>query len=140
MFQFSGFPSIHYEFMYGYTGITLYEFPHSEIFGSKVACTSPKLIAAYHVLHRLLVPRHSPYALNNLTFSATYLLRTPSLCSLAQSVTYISMRLSLFVPRLGFLANLSPAFGLSSGSDFRHIFKTVACHKIFLNLMILQST
>ena len=27
--------------------------PHSEISGSKVICTSPKLIAAYHVLHRL---------------------------------------------------------------------------------------
>ncbi len=41
--------------------------PHSEIPGSKVICTSPKLIAAYHVLHRLLVPRHSPYALCSLT-------------------------------------------------------------------------
>ena len=68
MFQFSGFPSLHYVFMQRYTGITLYEFPHSEIFGSKVACTSPKLIAAYHVLHRLLAPRHPPYALNNLTY------------------------------------------------------------------------
>ena len=27
----------------------------------------PKLIAANHVLHRLLSPRHPPYALNNLT-------------------------------------------------------------------------
>ena len=27
--------------------------PHSEIFGLAVICTSPKLIAAYHVLHRL---------------------------------------------------------------------------------------
>ena len=41
-------------------------FPHSEISGSKVICTFPKLIAACHVLHRLLTPRHSPYALNNL--------------------------------------------------------------------------
>jgi hypothetical protein len=40
--------------------------PHSEISGSRVVCTSPKLIAAYHVLHRLLAPRHSLYALNNL--------------------------------------------------------------------------
>ena len=29
-----------------------------------VICTSPKLIAAYHVLHRLWEPRHSPCALN----------------------------------------------------------------------------
>ncbi len=41
-------------------------FPHSDISGSKVACTSPKLIAAYHVLHRLLTPRHPPSALNSL--------------------------------------------------------------------------
>ena len=41
--------------------------PHSEIPGSKLICSSPRLIAAYHVLHRLLVPRHPPYALRNLT-------------------------------------------------------------------------
>src|SRR5215813_11541986 len=38
-------------------------FPHSEIFGSKCAGNSPELIAAYHVLHRLSVPRHPPNAL-----------------------------------------------------------------------------
>ena len=37
---------------------------HSEISGSKVICTYPKLIAAYHVLHRLREPRHPPYALS----------------------------------------------------------------------------
>ena len=30
-------------------------------------CASPKLFAAYHVFHRLLVPRHSPCALSCLT-------------------------------------------------------------------------
>ena len=43
------------------------EFPHSEISGSKDVCSSPKLIAAYHVFHRLPVPRHSPCALCSLT-------------------------------------------------------------------------
>ena len=42
-------------------------FPHSEIHGSMVICTSPWLIAAYHVFHRLLVPRHPPCALYSLT-------------------------------------------------------------------------
>ena len=42
-------------------------FPHSEISGSKPICGSPKLIAAYHVLRRLLVPRHPPCALTSLT-------------------------------------------------------------------------
>ena len=31
-------------------------------------CSSPQLIAACHVLHRLLMPRHSPYALFCLNF------------------------------------------------------------------------
>ena len=42
-------------------------FPHSEISGSKPVCGSPKLIAAYHVLHRLSAPRHPPYTLSSLT-------------------------------------------------------------------------
>ena len=41
--------------------------PHSEISGSAPVCGSPKLIAAYHVLHRLLVPSHPPLALGRLT-------------------------------------------------------------------------
>ena len=43
------------------------EFPHSEISGSMDVCSSPKLIAAYHVFRRLPVPRHSPCALCSLT-------------------------------------------------------------------------
>jgi hypothetical protein len=37
--------------------------PHSEIPGSKLILSSPGLIAEYHVLHRLLLPRHPPNAL-----------------------------------------------------------------------------
>ena len=37
---------------------------HSEIRGSRVICTSPQLIAAYHVLRRLREPRHPPCALS----------------------------------------------------------------------------
>ena len=46
-------------------------FPHSEIPGSKPACGSPGLIAASHVLLRLLAPRHPPYALSSLTIKLT---------------------------------------------------------------------
>ena len=42
-------------------------FPHSEICGSMDICSLPQLIAAYHVFHRLLVPRHPPCALLRLT-------------------------------------------------------------------------
>ena len=40
-----------------------YGLPHSDISGLRVVCTSPELFAAYHVLHRLQEPRHSPCAL-----------------------------------------------------------------------------
>src|SRR5215831_6993404 len=46
-------------------------FPHSEIPGSKPACGSPRLIAACHVLLRLLLPRHPPCALSSLTTKFT---------------------------------------------------------------------
>ena len=49
------------------TGYCPVGFPHSDISGSTLVCNSPKLFAAYHVLHRLFVPRHPPYALSNLT-------------------------------------------------------------------------
>ena len=52
------------------------EFPHSEISGSMLICSSPKLIAAYHVFHRLPVPRHSPCALVRLTISNKSLSRS----------------------------------------------------------------
>ena len=45
------------------TGVCPAGFPHSDISGSLDICSSPKLFAAYHVFHRLLVPRHPPYAL-----------------------------------------------------------------------------
>ena len=55
-------------------------FPHSEISGSMDICSSPKLFAAYHVFHRLLVPRHPPCALFCLTsFTVSIALETGSL-------------------------------------------------------------
>jgi len=47
-------------------GINPVRLPHSEISGSKRMCRSPKLIAACHVLHRLLAPRHPLCALQSL--------------------------------------------------------------------------
>ena len=48
---------------YAVTEVLSAGFPHSDISGSMDICSSPKLFAAYHVFHRLLVPRHPPYAL-----------------------------------------------------------------------------
>ena len=58
MFQFPTFA--HY---YSVTGLQPAGLPHSDISGSMVICTYPKLFAAYHVLHRLREPRHPPSAL-----------------------------------------------------------------------------
>ena len=59
MFQFPAFASI-IRWIISLQDIGL---SHSEIFGLKAICTYPKLIAAYHVLHRLREPRHPPCAL-----------------------------------------------------------------------------
>src|SRR5699024_1882547 len=69
MFQFRRFPSYAYLIQRRMTVYCTAGFPHSEISGSKAVCASPKLIAACHVLHRLLMPRHSPCALISLTSS-----------------------------------------------------------------------
>ena len=61
MFQFPRFASSHNMMM---TVLQTAGLSHSEIRGSKVICTLPRLIAAYHVLHRLREPRHPPYALS----------------------------------------------------------------------------
>ena len=66
MVHFPALPSPPYVFRWRYGGITRRGFPHSDIPGSKLVCSSPRLIAAYRVLHRLLAPRHSPYALSSL--------------------------------------------------------------------------
>ena len=42
-------------------------FPHSEILGSRLVCSSPRLIAADHVLRRLSAPRHPSRTLRSLT-------------------------------------------------------------------------
>ncbi len=67
MVHFPALSSPTYGFSRGCPGITPRGFPHSEISGSTPVCGLPKLIAAYHVLHRLLAPRHPPYALSSLT-------------------------------------------------------------------------
>jgi hypothetical protein len=59
MFQFPAFAFR----LHGISRLHRDGFPHSEIPGSKVICTFPELIAAYHVLLRLWEPRHPPYAL-----------------------------------------------------------------------------
>ena len=67
MFQFRRFPSYTYFIQYMMYELHSYGLLHSEICGSYHTCWSPQLIAAYRVLHRLPMPRHSPCALISLT-------------------------------------------------------------------------
>ena len=61
MFQFPGLASRTNIRMHALQACGL---SHSEIRGSTVICTYPRLIAAYHVLPRLCEPRHPPCALS----------------------------------------------------------------------------
>src|SRR3954462_4148587 len=66
--------------------------------------SSPRPIAASHVLHRLLVPRHPPYALSNLT---TKIL--PSTMTLSTNTrTHTHHRPSLHTPTHGGPTVLEP--------------------------------
>ena len=67
-FSSGGSPHIPMYSVYDVCAYT-YGLLHSEICGSPDTCSSPQLIAAYHVLLRLLMPRHSPYALFSFTIS-----------------------------------------------------------------------
>ena len=60
MFQFPRFASVP---NIQITALQAAGLSHSEILGSMVICTYPRLIAAYHVLLRLREPRHPPDAL-----------------------------------------------------------------------------
>jgi hypothetical protein len=53
---------------HGDTGLTVPGFPIGISPDQSLLSSSPKLIAASHVLHRLLAPRHPPCALSSLIF------------------------------------------------------------------------
>ena len=71
MVHFPGFARTHLCIQWAVVRVYRTGFPHSEIPGSSPACGFPRLIAACHVLHRLLLPRHSPCALSSLTIKFT---------------------------------------------------------------------
>ena len=81
-------PFIYLCIQYMMTEVFSAGFPHSDIGGSPDICSSPPLFAAYHVLHRLSVPRHPPCALSCLTFH----------CIVAHTMWFLtSSRLSSFL-------------------------------------------
>ena len=90
MFQFRRFPTYDYFIHHTVSEYCSDGFPHSEIHGSIDICSSPWLIAACHVLLRLLMPRHSSYALISLTSLVTLMLN-----DLSFSLSFLFMWVSL---------------------------------------------
>ena len=111
--------------------ITLIEsgFPHSEICGSKVVRTSPQLIAAYHVLHRLSMPRHPPNALKALDCSHH---RCPhSTCVIGQEKTSLLRRHRINKAALACLLWVAPGSG-ANGDDLLTMTNS-SVHSAYLN-------
>ena len=77
-------------------------FLHSDSCGSLSACDSPQHFVAYHVLHRLLMPRHSLCALCSLTFFSLFQIEWPFQFFLQLisncSIIPIFMNILLFYP------------------------------------------
>ena len=111
MFQFRAFPSYSYLIHRTILRYCLSVFPHSEISGSSLICSSPKLFAACHVLHRLLMPRHSPCALISLTYEMVFTIFWFSLRIMQAQQIYTKLYLPLiksFHNAVFFLRGCSP--------------------------------
>ncbi len=77
--------------------LQLHRFPHSDIGGSRVVCTSPPLFAAYHVLRRLREPRHPPCALTSLPSLLPFMTANADTNgSLFKSLLFLAALASLF--------------------------------------------
>ena len=98
MVHFPGFARAHLWIQWAVRRFYHRGFPHSEIPGSKPACGSPRLIAACHVLLRLLLPRHPPCALSSLTIKFTQHMRlaSPALSSFHGAIVCSSRATDLF--------------------------------------------
>ena len=90
-------PSVHLWIQCTVTEVYSAGFPHSDICGSRLMCSSPQLFAAYHVFLRLLVPRHPPCALFCLTSSVSIALET---LILRFHAVFFRTCLQIFVNRL----------------------------------------
>ena len=98
-----GVPHVYLLIQYTFHGSSPWVFPHSDICGSKLICSSPQLFAACHVLRRLPMPRHSPYALLRLNYLYVLILRIKHNCSryrLNCCVSYFAVLEQIFYPPL----------------------------------------
>ena len=80
------------------TGFPIQKSPGQSLFSS-----SPKLIAASHVFHRLLTPRHPPFALNSLATK-----QLSQSCQQLQCVSRIQIVKEHIFPPDGYIHNIRP--------------------------------
>ena len=108
MFHFGGFPSLYYLIHIMILDSSSRWFPNSEICGSILIYSSPQLIAVSHVLLRLPMPRHSPYALFRLNFPIFINLSIYALLSqiIFSVVVYFSTVFFAFCAKCSFLPTL----------------------------------
>ena len=138
MFQFRRFPTYTYLIQCTLHGYCPCGLPHSEIHGSMDICSSPWLIAACHVLRRLLMPRHSPCALYSLTNRKLALARSRLWIMQASQILEIVIVTHLYdVPQLKYLlfrvlsstqTSLLPYLSLSSHCS---VFKVHSLSNLF---------
>ena len=111
-------------------------FPHSEISGSKLTYSSPEHIGVSAVLLRLLVPRHPPCALSNLTFKIGFQYTAHCVVSsVVQSVTYLSTLLPSLHRFLALLASRNPSVITTIHSDMFFVIVKKICNKKITNVI-----
>ena len=128
MFQFAGFPPHGYGFTMRWHAAHA-GFPHSDIRGSMLMCSSPRLFAAYRVFHRLPVPRHPPCALLCLTS-----------CTLSRSLQAPSgpSALQVFRPLKAGQRSNGSLYTMRANPHGVLLFFSLACY-CFLDLHIVSS-
>ena len=119
MFQFRRFPTYSYLIQSTLIRYCRIGFPHSEISGSMRMCRSPKLIAACHVLRRLLMPRHSPCALYSLIYIAVSRIMQASYQVNFRNCNCYPFLKSSTIIKVSLFASLLPCFSSSLCSVFK---------------------
>ena len=114
------------------------EFPHSEISGSMLICSSPKLIAAYHVFHRLPVPRHSPCALVRLTFQTFLKNIWYPLDSLLPTKIIVTLpfEIAIFLKKELTIIFVSQLLFSFQGTSLSSLFRALKIEQYLLNLYL----
>ena len=139
MFQFPGFPSHTYWFSIRYM---ILHHVRSRIRKSApmLICSHARLIAACHVLHRLPMPRHSPYALLCLNSLISVLFFSLNCCAIS-SYSYFSFLAAaksyFFLPWFYYSGKTWSCFHISLIFSLAS-FKACSCHKQFSYICVVH--